>query len=170
MVLACTAKCIRHMYIIPSFLNFLPIELPQGVEQSFLCCAVGSHSLSAFTQSISSAHVSIPIFQFILPSLSLLGWSRVCSLCLSLFLLCKWVYFTIFLVSTYMCCCVFLCAVVSNCLWPMDCSPPGSSVHGVSQARILEWVTIYCSRGSSRPLFLRDQICISCIAGGFFIV
>ena len=33
---------------------------------------------------------------------------------------------------------------------PMDCSPPGSSVHGVSQARILEWVTVSYSRGSSQ--------------------
>ena len=38
---------------------------------------------------------------------------------------------------------------------PMDCSPPGASVHGISQARILEWVAISSSRGSSRP---RDQI------------
>ena len=36
----------------------------------------------------------------------------------------------------------------------MDCSPPGSSVHGILQARILEWAAIFCSRGSSRP---RDQ-------------
>ena len=34
---------------------------------------------------------------------------------------------------------------------PMDCSPPDSSVHGISQAKILEWVTISCSRGSSGP-------------------
>ena len=45
---------------------------------------------------------------------------------------------------------------------PMDCSPPGSSVHGISQARILLWTAI--SRGSSWP---RDQTCISCLAGGF---
>ena len=47
----------------------------------------------------------------------------------------------------------------------MDCSPPGSSVHETSQAKILEWVTISYSRGSSWP---RDQTCVSCIAGGFF--
>ena len=50
----------------------------------------------------------------------------------------------------------------------MDCSPPGSSVHGISQARILEWVAISSSRGSSQP---RDQTCISyssCIASEFF--
>ena len=48
---------------------------------------------------------------------------------------------------------------------PVDYSSPGSSIHGISQARILEWVAICFSRGSSRP---RDQIhvsCISCIGG-----
>ena len=34
---------------------------------------------------------------------------------------------------------------------PMDCSPPGSSIHGVFQARVLEWVAISFSRGSSQP-------------------
>ena len=43
---------------------------------------------------------------------------------------------------------------------PRDCSPLGSSVHGTSQARILEWVTISFSRGSSFP---RDQTWVSCI-------
>ena len=43
---------------------------------------------------------------------------------------------------------------------PMDCSPLGSSVHGILQARILEWVAISFSRGSS---WSRDQTCISCI-------
>ena len=42
----------------------------------------------------------------------------------------------------------------------MNCSPPGSSVHGISQARILEWVAISSSRGSSRP---RDRTLVSCI-------
>ena len=50
---------------------------------------------------------------------------------------------------------------------PMDCIPPGSSVHGISQARILERVAISFSRGSSWP---RDRNHISCIAGRFFIV
>ena len=47
----------------------------------------------------------------------------------------------------------------------MDCSLPGSSVRGISQARTLEWVAISFSRGSSRP---RDWTCGSCRAGGFF--
>ena len=50
-------------------------------------------------------------------------------------------------------------------LWdPIDCSPPGSSVHGVLQARTLEWVAIPFSRGSSWP---RDQTQVSCTAGRF---
>ena len=42
----------------------------------------------------------------------------------------------------------------------MDCSPPGSSVHGIVQASLLEWVAISFSRGSSRP---RDRTLVSCI-------
>ena len=41
-----------------------------------------------------------------------------------------------------------LCLPLSN---PMDCSPPGSSVHGILQARILEWAAMPSSRGSSQP-------------------
>ena len=48
---------------------------------------------------------------------------------------------------------------------PIDCSLPGSSVHGIFQARVLEWVAISFSRGSSRP---RDPTHVSCIARGFF--
>ena len=48
---------------------------------------------------------------------------------------------------------------------PMDCSPPGSSIHRILQARILEWVAISFSRGSSQP---RDRTHVSCIAGRFF--
>ena len=53
-------------------------------------------------------------------------------------------------------------------LHPLDCSLPSSSVHGTLQARILEWVAMASSRGSSWP---RDQTCFSCsscTAGSFF--
>ena len=43
---------------------------------------------------------------------------------------------------------------------PIDCSLPGSSVHGVILARILEWVFISSSKGSSQP---RDRTCVSCV-------
>ena len=51
----------------------------------------------------------------------------------------------------YYCCC---CLVTQSCLTlcePMNCSPPASSVHGILQARILEWVALSFSRGSSQP-------------------
>ena len=60
--------------------------------------------------------------------------------------------------------------VAQSCLTlciPMDCSPPGSSVHGILQTRTLEWVAISSSRGSSRP---RDQTQVSHIAGRFFTI
>ena len=46
---------------------------------------------------------------------------------------------------------------------PMDCSPPGSSYHGISQARMLQWIPF------PSPGDLSDQSRVSCIAGGFFI-
>ena len=62
------------------------------------------------------------------------------------------------------CCCLVTKSCPTLCDL-MDCSPPGSSVHGISQSRILEWVAISFSRGSSWP---RDWIWVSCIARGFF--
>ena len=56
---------------------------------------------------------------------------------------------------------VTVCSVVSTLRDPMHRSPPDSSVHGISQASILEWVAIPFSRGSSRP---RDQTRVSCIS------
>ena len=50
---------------------------------------------------------------------------------------------------------------------PMDCISPGSSVHGILQARVLEWVAIPFSRGSSRS---RDRTRASCIAGRFLTI
>ena len=61
-----------------------------------------------------------------------------------------------------------LFSVAQSCLTlcnPVDCGPPGSSVHGTFPARILEWVAISFSRGSSRP---RDQTQVSCLAGRVF--
>ena len=58
--------------------------------------------------------------------------------------------------------------VTQSCLTlcdPTDCSLPGSSIHGIFQARVLEWVAIPFSRGSSQP---RDQTQVSHMAGGFW--
>ena len=59
------------------------------------------------------------------------------------------------------CCC---CSVVQACptlFNPMDCIPPGSSVHGISQTRLLEWVAISSSRRFSLP---RDRTHVSCVS------
>ena len=76
-------------------------------------------------------------------------------------------------VCVCVCVCVCMCAHTQSCLTlcdPAGYSLRGSSVHGIFQARILKWVAISFSRGSSRP---RDWACvssISCIAGRFFTV
>ena len=65
------------------------------------------------------------------------------------------------------CVCVLVTQLCLTLCDPMDRSPPGSSVHGILQARILEWVAIPFSKRSSRP---RDQTQVSCTAGRFFTV
>ena len=66
------------------------------------------------------------------------------------------------------CCVLWLVAQLFLTLCDfMDCSPPGSSVHGILQARISEWVAVSFSRGTSQP---RDQSQVSHIAGRFFTV
>ena len=64
--------------------------------------------------------------------------------------------------------CLSVCSVDQSCPTlcnPIDCSPAGSSAHGIFQARILEWADISFSRGSSWP---RDRTWVSCVAGRFF--
>ena len=58
--------------------------------------------------------------------------------------------------NTYVCVCAQLCPTLCN---PMDCSLPGFSIQGIFQTRILEWVAIPFSRGSS---WLSGQTCVSC--------
>ena len=65
------------------------------------------------------------------------------------------------------CVCVLVAQLCPTLCDPMDCSPPGFFVHGILQARILEWVAISFSRGSSWP---RDQTQVSCFAGRFFTI
>ena len=57
------------------------------------------------------------------------------------------------------CCCCLIAKLCRTLCDLVNCSPPGSSVHGISQARILEWVAISSSKGSSRP---RNRTHISC--------
>ena len=90
-------------------------------------------------------------------------------MCLFLFWVCQvllYIYFRINLrCIPHLCVLVYqLCLTLCNY---MDCSPLGSSVHEVLQARILEWVAIPFCRGSS---WSRDQTLASCIAGRFFTI
>ena len=77
----------------------------------------------------------------------------------------KKVFITIYAIDIFQEIClltiVHVCVLshVQLCI-PMDCSLPGSSVHGILQARALEWIAIYSIRGSSPP---RDWIYVSCI-------
>ena len=59
------------------------------------------------------------------------------------------------------------CSIMSNFCDPIDCSLPGSSVHGIFLASTLKWKAIPCSRGSSQT---RDRTLVSCISGGFFTI
>ena len=63
--------------------------------------------------------------------------------------------------------CIQSCPTLCDPIDPIDGSPPGSSVHGVSQARILEWITISYFSGSSDP-GIEPCLLSPALAGGFF--
>ena len=65
------------------------------------------------------------------------------------------------------CVCVWVTQLCPTLCNTMECSSPGSSIHEITQARILEWVAIPFSRGSSQP---RDQTQVSRIGGKFFTI
>ena len=80
--------------------------------------------------------------------------------------------FIFVLITLFQILCIIACIisplVLSHSLWPMECKPPDSSVHGVVPARLLEWDIISFSRGSSRPRDQSHGSCISYIIGKFF--
>ena len=82
----------------------------------------------------------------------------------SFFELNQWIHGYIYIYIAVLCLVTQLCPTLFS---PMDCSPPVSSVHMIHQARILEWVAMTSSRGSSQP---RDQTQVSHIAGRFFTI
>ena len=78
----------------------------------------------------------------------------------------------VYVYNVCVCACVYTCTCLLSCVRlfydPMDCSPPGFSIHGIFQARILEWIAIAFSRESFQP---RDQACasrVSWITGRLF--
>ena len=64
--------------------------------------------------------------------------------------------------------CMLSCLSWVQLFLTLYCSLPGSSIHGILQARILEWIAISSSRGSSLFRDPTGVFCVSCIAGGFF--
>ena len=66
------------------------------------------------------------------------------------------------------CACVLSCFNRVTLCDPMECSLPGSSVHGILQARTLEWVALPSSRGSSRPGTEPGSLTSPALAGGCF--
>ena len=120
----------------------------------FFLITSGSLFLRIEVQFASTPHFEILLISF----RSQIRCSTTLRVCLLNFLFC------VFKISG-VCVCVCVCVLVAqSCLTlrdPMDYSPPGSSIHGLLQARILEWVAMpSSSRGSSWP---RDLTCISLI-------
>ena len=67
--------------------------------------------------------------------------------------------------------CVLCVLSCFNHVWlcdPMNCSPPGSSLHGIHQVRILKWVAMLSSRGSSPPGVEPMSLASPALTGGFF--
>ena len=78
-----------------------------------------------------------------------------------------WIIRTASGIQKSICVCVLVAQPCLTLCDPTDCSPPGFSVHGILQPRILEWIAIPFSRGTSQP---RDWSLVSCIAGRFITV
>ena len=129
------------MKLLPTAISSHPSRLSQSTRLSSLCYTANSHWLSILHTvmymyqyyALNSSHLLLPLL-----------CSQVCSLCLHLY-------------------CVHAkslqkCLTLCN---PIDSSLPGSSVHGISQARILEWDAMLSSRESSQP---RDQNWVSYVS------
>ena len=69
--------------------------------------------------------------------------------------------FLMYFLNVCVCACALSHSLYPSLCGPIDCSPPGSPVHGLSQARILEWVAIFFFRKSSWP---RNQTWVSCVS------
>ena len=115
----------------------------------------------------NACHLSVPLFHL---TVSRIGLSRAIHFNLQPWLIRlvwqmfpKSIAFLCFL-TLCVCVCDCVCSVTQSCLtlWdPRDSSPPGSSVHGIFQVKLLNWVALSYSRWSSQP---RDQTWVSCVS------
>ena len=112
------------------------------------CGMVGTICFPMFTMFIPPG----PSTDYKEGSRSFLHWTDLGVLSYQLWGLWRW--------KVYACVCARSLQSCPTLCDPMDCSPPGSSVHGILQGRILECVAMPSSRGSSQP---RDQIYVSCL-------
>ena len=126
----------------------------------FFLITSGSLFLRIEVQFASTPHFEILLISF----RSQIRCSTTLRVCLLNFLFC------VFKISG-VCVCVCVCVLVAqSCLTlrdPMDYSPPGSSIHGLLQARILEWVAIPFSRESFQP---KDRTWVTPTAGRCFTI
>ena len=127
---------------------------------TYLLCLFG------LTTTTSSPAATTHLF-----SVSLFSFYLVCMLYFldSMYRIIWYLYFCTWLIPLSIICPACMCAkLLQSCptlCSPMDHHPPGSSVHGILQARILHWVAIPFSRGSS---WFRDQTWVSCIEGRLY--
>ena len=158
------------VFILPSFHS----QTYCVVLSDNLCLLILESSLSSLIVVVDTSELTSSItstcFLFVLLLLCFCPFCLFLTLFFSIlflpFLVVTWKQFN----SVFTMC--LLCAqALQLCPTPhdtLDCSPPGSSVHGTLQARILEWVAISSFRGSSQHRNWTWIFCISCTAGRFF--
>ena len=121
---------------------------------TFTCLILGKESLASSDYPAQSNEISLSYFLTV-PQICtcLLVPLTVMSVCLSAYLFIHWAgqkFLRVFSITSYMCCAKLLQSCLTLCD-PIACIPLGSSVHGILQAKILEWVAVLSSRGSSQP-------------------
>ena len=149
---------------------------------AFQCLNLYLYSLVKKLKNESPQHVlSLPVLSsiifseliftgvYLINSIVCQMYSKVNQFCIYIYPK-NWIEFpTLYTVSLLVIYFKYVCVYAQSlCVWlcdPVDCSPQGSSLCGIFQARILEWVAMPSSWGSSQP---RDRNHISCVAGGSF--
>ena len=155
-------------------LTISPVGFPGGsVKESFCQCRrCRGRGFNPWVGKIPWRRKSNPLQYSCLENSMDRGvwWATVQGVTKRLIWLKGWAHISPVLYITFLWLFYFMCLVTQSCptLYdPMDCSPLGSSVHGDLQARILEWVAMPSSMGSSQP---RDGTQVSCIAGRFLTI
>ena len=146
--------------VVPFFsrLQSFPVSASFPKNQFFTS---GGQSIGIFSFSISPSNEYSGMISFRMDRLDLLEVQGTLKSLLQHHSSKASTFYSIF----YNCVCLLVAQSCPTLCESMDYSPPGSSVYGILQAKILEWVAMPFSRGYARP---RDSTQVSCIAGGFF--